>query len=412
VTGNQSSHSDRKVRPQGAYGLLKFHNWRFSDKTLRSVPIVPSSLPIVEKPLTDDPQVGCAKSVTSRKIWIDLDNSPHVPFFLPIIGELKRRGHHVLLTARNAYQVRELAEFFHLETEVLGGHWGKNGFLKVLGTGLRAVQLWTWIVRNKPDLAVSHGSRSQLLSALAARVPVISIWDYEHSRKMVGPIMPDWAFVPHVIPESVKVRSRRQSFRYPGIKENVYVAGLEPDPAVRGQLGIDETDLVVTIRPPAIEAHYHNAEAESLLDAALNLLTQRPDIRIILLPRNQRQAVELRKQWEPWISKRKIIIPEHVLDGLNLIWLSDLVISGGGTMNREAAALGVPVYSIFRGPLGAVDRHLAETHRLTLLETAEDVRTRIDLKKRARTKEEWKKQSPTLNFIVEKIISIAENGCA
>jgi predicted glycosyltransferase len=373
---------------------------------------VSSSLPTVEKPLVNNQQPGCAKAIKSKKIWIDLDNSPHVPFFLPIIGELKRRGHQVLLTARNAYQVRELAEFFHLQTEVLGGHWGKNRFLKVLGTASRTAQLWAWIIRNKPDLAVSHGSRSQLLSALGARVPVISIWDYEHSRKMVGPIMADWAFVPYLIPESVKVRSRRQSFRYPGIKENVYVAGLKPDPAVRKELGIDETDLVVTIRPPAIEAHYHNAEAESLLTAALNLVIQRSDSRIILLPRNQRQAVGLRKQWEPWISKRKIIIPEHVVDGLNLIWLSDLVISGGGTMNREAAALGVPVYSIFRGQLGAVDRHLAETHQLVLLETAEDVRTRIDLKRRVRTKDEWKKQSPALNFIVEKIISIAENECA
>jgi predicted glycosyltransferase len=369
------------------------------------------SVPTVEKPLTDDQQPARPKPTTSKKIWIDLDNSPHIPFFLPIIGELKRRGHQVLLTSRDAYQVCELAEFFHLQSEVLGGHWGKNRFLKVLGTGVRTAQLWAWIIKNKPALAVSHGSRSQLLSALAAGVPVISIWDYEHSRKMVGPIMPDWVFVPHLIPESVKVRSRRQSFRYPGLKENVYVAGLKPDPTVRGQLGIAETDLVVTVRPPAIEAHYHNAESESLLTAALNLLTQRPDVRVVLLPRNQRQAVELRKEWGAWISIRKIIIPERVVDGLNLIWLSDLVISGGGTMNREAAALGVPVYSIFRGQLGAVDRHLAETHRLTLLETPEDVRTRIDLKRRARTNEGWKEQSPTLNFIVDRIISIVENEC-
>jgi predicted glycosyltransferase len=354
--------------------------------------------------------VGSAKTTKSKKIWIDLDNSPHIPFFLPIIGELKSRGYQVLLTARDASQVCELVEFFHLQSEVLGGHWGKNRFLKVFGTGVRTAQLWAWIMKNKPDLAVSHGSRSQLLSALAGRVPVITIWDYEHSSGM-GPLIPDWAFVPHLIPESVNVRSRRQSFRYPGFKENVYVAGLKTDPTVRGQLGIEESDLVVTIRPPATQAHYHNAEAESLLDAALDLLTQQPDIRIILLPRNQQQAVELRKQWGSWISKRKIIIPEQVVDGLNLIWLSDLVISGGGTMNREAAALGVPVYSIFRGPLGAVDRHLAETHRLVLLKTAEDVRTRIDLKRRDRSKEEWKKQSPALNFIVEKIISIVESEC-
>lgn len=365
---------------------------------------------LAEKPATNDPGMEGAKLIAAKKIWIDFDNSPHIPFFLPIINELERRGYRIMLTARDAYQVCELVEFFHLRSDVIGGHWGKNRFLKVVGTGWRTAQLWAWIVKNKPDLAVSHGSRSQLLSALGARVPVITIWDYEHSSGM-GPLIPDWAFVPHLIPESVHVRSRKKSFRYPGFKENVYVAGLKPDPSVREQLGIDEKDLVVTVRPPAIEAHYHNAEAESLLDAALNLLTQQRDARVILLPRNQRQAVELRTQWATWIAQRKIIIPERVVDGLNLIWLSDLVISGGGTMNREAAALGVPVYSIFRGPLGSVDRHLSETHRLVLIETAEDVRTRIELKKRVRNDEEWKKQSPALNFIVETIISIAENEC-
>jgi predicted glycosyltransferase len=263
-------------------------------------------------------------------------------------------------------------------------------------------------MKNKPDLAISHGSRSALVSALAGRVPVVTIWDYEHSTGL-GPIVADWVFVPSLIPESVQVRSRRKSFRYPGFKENVYVAGLNPDPSVRGLLGIAESDLIVTVRPPATEAHYHNADAESLLDAALKLLAERPDTRTILLPRNGRQAAELRAAWAPWIEKRKIIIPEQVLDGLNLIWLSDLVISGGGTMNREAAALGVPVYSIFRGPLGSVDRHLSETHRLVLLESAEDVRTRIELKKRSRNNTEaWKEHSPALNFLVEKIVAIVE----
>jgi hypothetical protein len=369
--------------------------------------MVSSPVAIAEKPPAQASSPR-AQARSSKKIWIDFDNSPHIPFFLPIIGALENRGYRVLLTARDAYQVCELVDFFHLKSEVMGGHWGKNRLLKVWGTGLRTAQLWAWIQKNKPDLAVSHGSRSQLLSALAGRVPVITIWDYEHSSGM-GPLIPDYAFVPHLIPESVNVRSRKKSFRYPGFKENVYVAGLNPDPSVRGQLGILETDLVVTVRPPAVEAHYHNSEAESLLDATLNLLTSRPDIRVILLPRNQRQAGELRQQWAGAIAQHKIIIPERVVDGLNLIWLSDLVVSGGGTMNREAAALGVPVYSIFRGPLGSVDRHLSQTNRLVLLKTAEEVRARIELKRRERNNEQWKEKSPALNFLVDKIVSIAEN---
>ena len=120
------------------------------------------------------------------------------------------------------------------------------------------------------------------------------------------------------------------------------MAGLKPDPSVRGQLGIDEVERRHG-SPAGHRAHYHNAEAESLLDAPRLTFLHSGRTLVILLPRNQRQTAELRVQWAPWIEKRKIIIPDRVLDGLNLIWFSDLVISGGGTMNREAAALGVPV---------------------------------------------------------------------
>jgi len=199
--------------------------------------------------------------------------------------------------------------------------------------------------------------------------------------------------------------------RYPGLKEDVYIHQLRPDYSLRTQLGLDETDLVVTVRPPATEAHYHNSEAEVLLKGVLELLTQRPDVRVVLVPRNEIQAQTLRMQWGTWIADRKIVIPEHVVNGLNLIWLSDLVISGGGTMNREAAALGVPVYSIFRGKIGAVDRCLAEKGRLTLIESLEDVHTKIVIKRRTQGQGLQVNSSAALDCIVEGIISIVEHQC-
>jgi predicted glycosyltransferase len=292
-----------------------------------------------------------------KKIWIDLDNSPHVPFFLPIIEELQRKGHEVVLTARDSYQVCELLKFHHVSCKVIGKHWGKNRALKILGTLLRATQLLPLMVGKKADLAVSHGSRSQLLSSFVLGIPTVTIVDYEFAAK-VGGLKSDWIFMPHFIPDDSAQRAKKQVMKYPGLKEDVYVPRFRPDPTLRSELGLSSEDLVVTVRPPATEAHYHNAEAEVLLDATLNLLMERPEARVILLPRNEKQARVLRKDWAKWIQSRKILIPEQVVDGLNLIWISDLVISGGGTMNREAAALGVPVYSIFRGSIGGVDKVL------------------------------------------------------
>jgi len=345
---------------------------------------------------------------SQKKIWIDLDNSPHVPFFLPIIEKLQGRGYQLILTARDSYQVVELLRFHHLSCKVVGRHWGKHRILKMLGTCLRAAQLLPRIIKQRPDLAVSHGSRGQLLSARVAGVPSIVISDYEFAY-VLGFLHPDWVFTPDVIPSSARIRARRAVMRYPGLKEDVYIPRFRPDPSMRGQLGLKATDLVVTVRPPATEAHYHNAEAEVLLDAVLGRLAEEPDVRVILLPRNEKQEHVLRKQWAKWIENRKIVIPEQVLNGLDLIWFSDLVISGGGTMNREAAALDVPVYSIFRGHLGAVDRYLAEQGRLTLLESVEDVNTKIVLERRAEARRDTMKPRAALGFIVDAIISVAEH---
>jgi predicted glycosyltransferase len=342
---------------------------------------------------------------TPRRIWIDIDNSPHVPFFVPIIEELRKRGHEVILTARDAYQVCELLELYHLNCKVVGRHYGKNRTAKILGTCIRAAQLLPTMIHEKVDLAVSHGSRAQMMCGFALGIPTLLILDYEFIA-MMGFIRPDWIFVPDMIPDSKELAPKRQVFRYPGLKEDVYVPRLQLNPSVRNQLGFDKENIVVTVRPPAIEAHYHNPEADVLLDAALNFLTQAPDVRVILLPRNEDQARTLREAWGKWITTHKIVIPERAVDGINLIWFSDLVVSGGGTMNREAAALGVPVYSIFRGKIGAVDRHLQQDGRLILIESVEDIQKKIVLKRRQNKEQKIDNERPALRAIVDGIRDI------
>jgi predicted glycosyltransferase len=345
---------------------------------------------------------------SGRTIWIDLDNSPHVPFFLPIIKELKARGYEVVLTARDSYQVRELLQFHNLSCRIVGRHWGKNRLLKVFGTCLRGLQLMAIMIRKRPDLAVSHGSRGQLLSSIPLGIPSLLLFDYEFTSNTAF-FSPTWVFAPHYIQCPPDRRSSSRHLRYPGLKEDVYVPGFQPDPSVRSALGLDPNDLVVTVRPPASEAHYHNPESDLLFDAVMNFLTENPEVHIILLPRNARQRDALRKQWGEWMAKRKIVIPESVVDGLNLMWFSDLVISGGGTMNREAAALGLPVYSIFRGKIGAVDRYLADQGRLTLLESVEDVWRKIKVVRRQKSDQSLKQcSSMALETIVDQIASIAE----
>lgn len=356
-------------------------------------------------------QVGkTSAGSTSKTIWIDLDNSPHVPFFLPIIEGLEKAGYQIVLTARDSYQVCELLRLHQLSCRVIGRHYGKKQILKLFGTALRALQLLPFAIKERPDLAVSHGSRAQFLASSLLRIPTIMMYDYEFVNATAF-LHPDWLFVPEVIPAERLSQRPDHLFRYQGLKEDVYVPRLKPDSSVRKVLGIREDEIVVTVRPPATEAHYHNPEGERFLAVCLEFLLEQTNTRTVLLPRNQKQANVLRSQWTQAIDGGRIIIPKEAVDGLNLIWNSDLVISGGGTMNREAAALGVPVYSIFRGRLGAVDQYLAETRRLTVIERVEDIRTKINLKRRTPALLDSGSEDAALNRILQAVISIAERKC-
>ena len=341
-----------------------------------------------------------ARTTVREKIWIDLDNSPHVPFFKPIAAELERRGYSVVFTARDCFQVRELADLMKLNYRCIGHHYGKHMVAKVAGIVVRALQLLPHVLRQRPHLAVSHGSRSMFALASILRIPTITIVDYEHTRWMwfLGKA---WAMLPDVIPETALKLRKDRILRYPGIKEDVYAPFFRPNPAIKRILGITDQELVVTLRPPATEAHYHNPESEILFAHFMKRAMQAPDARIVLLPRNQKQKQWIMKEWPEWFAGNKTIIPGTAVDGLNLLWHSDLVVSGGGTMNREAAAIGVPVYSIFRGPIGAVDRYLQREGRLILVESVADVDRKIALTRRNRNLQAYSNGNQSMARIIE-----------
>ncbi len=270
-----------------------------------------------------------------------------------------------------------------LACTTVGRHYGANKVMKVAGTLWRAAQLLPLVWREKPDISMSHGSRPLVIVSSLLRIPSMLLFDYEHAERLpfVKPAL-------GVAPESIADPGLAGDFRlrlrsYAGLKEDVYAASFRPDPSILADLGVTDDEILVTIRPPATEAHYHNPEAETLFVEVVEFLGATPGVRMVILPRTagaQREFVQ--RTWPRWCEEKKIIIPGHAVDGLNLVWFSDLVVSGGGTMNREAAALGVPVYSIFRGKLGAVDRYLAQEGRLVLIESREDVHAKLRAVKR------------------------------
>jgi uncharacterized protein len=352
---------------------------------------------------------------SGRKVWIDLENSPHVPFVGPTIKELEERGCEVVLTARDCFQVCELADMAGLKYQKIGHHYGKHSVAKLAGLGIRVLQMTPFVLRERPAISVCHGSRSLLLLSAMFGIPSINIADYEHADHRLtiwlGSVQKKWVMTPEVVPPDIFEKHgmpKDHILHYPGIKEDVYTPFFQPDPSLKDTLGLRPSDIVVTIRPPATEAHYHNPESEKLLMAVFNLLGAHPEVKTILLPRTHRQEAELRQANPELFATERIVVPKHAVDGLDLIWYSDLVISGGGTMNREAAALGIPVYSLFRGTMGAVDKHLAETGKLVLLESEQDVREKLQFVSRKKMSASAPRQRATLEAVVNHISAVME----
>jgi len=306
------------------------------------------------------------------RLWIDLANSPHVPFFKGLANRFAAQGHEIETTARELAETIPLARAAGFTPEVVGAHAGRDVSKKAGSLMSRAWALAGWARKRKFDLAISHNSYSQILAARALRIKTVTLMDYEHQpANHLAFRLASRIIVPTSFPaERLRMFGARTGKvrRYHGTKEDVYLADFQPDPAFGAQLcelGVNPDNTLVLMRPPAHDALYHRFQ-NTLFDEALRMLLANESVQVILLPRNEAQRAAY--------ATERLIIPAAPLDGANLIAASDLVISAGGTINREAAALGVPAATIYAGRWAAVDEELVKEGRLRRIVNAEDLR--------------------------------------
>jgi uncharacterized protein len=318
------------------------------------------------------------------RLWIDLANSPHVPFFRALKEKFVALGHEVEITARDFAETVPLAKNAGLSPQVIGGYGGREVTAKAGNLASRAWALAAWARHRQFDLAVGHNSYSQILAARALRVRNVTLMDYEYqpanhlafrlSSRIIVPQSFPSDQLKHFGARSAKVR------RYSGTKEDVYLAHFQPDSTFNKQLndlGISAENVLVLLRPPAQDSLYHRFQ-NTLFDAALAQIQIRDNVRVVLLPRNESQ-----RQVYSSMASSNVVIPPAPLDGPNLIAASDLVLSAGGTINREAAALGVPAVSIYAGKWAAVDEQLVNEGRLRRISNADQI-AELPLEKKAR----------------------------
>jgi uncharacterized protein len=305
------------------------------------------------------------------RIWVDMTNSPHVVIFRPLIARMIAHGHQVTVTARDFAQTLGLLERYGIPHQVFGAHGGAGRTGKARAMASRTSALTRFARRERFDLAIAHGSTDQPPAAYAAGTPQVTMFDYEYAsamhhwngrfatRVLVPSAIPEWALWRYGIRAPKLVR-------YPGLKEEYYLADHVFDPGVMDELGLDASRVIAVLRPPPEVTLYHRGLSSDVFSATLaRLLDAAPAVQTVVLPRTEDQRAQL--------GGSVAIVPERPVDGPSLVSAADLVVSAGGTMNREAAALGVPAYSPFAGRLGAVDLNLIADGRLRRLEDAQAV---------------------------------------
>ena len=301
------------------------------------------------------------------RVWVDLTNSPHVLVMRPIVRALEADGHEVEVTARDFAQTLELCERFGLEHTAVGRHRGGRRGSKAVGLVSRSVALARWARRRGFDAALGHGSNDVTVAAKLLRIPSATAFDYE------------WATVQHnvncrlvrnvVVPDAIpperleRYGARGKLRRYAGLKEEYYLADFEPDDAVLAELGLDPAQPIAVVRTPPDVSLYHRFE-NTLFQKVLERL--RDQAQTVVLPRTPAQREEV-------VSAGGFVVPERAVDAQSLVWHADVVVSAGGTMNREAVALGTPVFTTFEGRLGAVDEGLLAEGRLRKLSSPDEV---------------------------------------
>jgi len=302
------------------------------------------------------------------RVWVDLTNSPHVLVMRPLIEAMRADGHEVEVTARDFAQTLELCERLGVDHTAIGRHRGGRLASKGLGLASRSLALVRWGRRRSFDVAVGHGSNDVMVAAAALRIPSATAFDYEFAkvqhhvncRLARAVVVPDAIPPERLHPYGADGKLRR----YEGLKEEYYLADFEPDAAVLAELGLDRERPLVVVRTPPEVSLYHRFE-NPLFRGVLDRLRD-SDAQTVVLPRTTAQREELARLGG-------FTVPEHAIDAQSLVSFSDLVISAGGTMNREAVALGTPVYTTFEGRLGAVDEALLNDGRLRRLEHPEEV---------------------------------------
>src|SRR6478672_6353333 len=300
------------------------------------------------------------------KVWVDCTAAAHPLVLRPIIERLEARGDEVFVTAREYGQTLGILERLGIPYTPVGSHGGASMLGKGRALAGRSARLARLVWGRRPDLAIAHGSVDLAVVSALFRIPSAQMQDYEFAglQRRISFRIARRVLMPESIPverlERIGAKGEKL-FRYPGLKEEYYLADFEPDQAVLEELGLDREKVLVVVRPPPETSEYH--ARDDLYGETIRRLAREAGAQAVVVPRTESQRAEVLA-----LGSERLVVPERAIDAQSLIAFADLVVSAGGTMNREAVALGTPVFTTFAGRMGGVDEALIGEGRLRVLD--------------------------------------------
>jgi uncharacterized protein len=306
------------------------------------------------------------------RVWVDMTNVAHPIVLRPLVELLEREGHEVEITARPLSHTLELLDAWGHAYVPIGRYGGVSKAGKARAAVDRIARLARFARGRRFDYALAHASVDLPPVCRMLGIPNTTMFDYEWATLQHHVIcrLATRVLVPEAIPPE---RLRRYGakppklVRFPGLKEEYYLADFEPDGSVLDKLGVPAGELVCVARTPPSYALYLGGSENELLPPLLRRL-ERQGCWTVVLTRTAEQRAAVNS-----LGLERTIAPEHAQDGRSLVALADALVSAGGTMNREAAVLGTPVWSIFEGPLGGVDELLVREGRMKILRDPEQL---------------------------------------
>ncbi len=262
-------------------------------------------------------------------IWIDVVNQPHVRFWRRFLHFY--RGD-VLITVRDKGNLAEMAELF-LGDVLTVGRWGKDRLDKLLAFAERVKEL-TKLVQGRVNLALSKASPELARVAFGLGIKSVIANDNDLPPYTVSKLTFPLASLV-LIPECYSGPTfSAKDRRFSGTFEVSHVLDyLERGPVK--EFGLEEEYMVA--RPPP-KSFYLDMPSDWFVKL-VRKVSRELRLKVVYIPREGERP-------------EGFIIPEEVVDGIDLIRGSALVLGAGGTMTREAALLGKPTVSLFplKGP--------------------------------------------------------------